>query len=58
MYLKVKEMLILMFHRSNFSDAHFIAKIFAFFAISKEIAIQSVFTFCSLIDSRAKIQIL
>ena len=58
MYLKVKEMLILMFHRSKFSDAHFIAKIVAFFAISKEIALQSVSTFCSLIDSRAKVQIL
>jgi hypothetical protein len=37
MYLKVKEMLILMFHRSKYSDAHFIAKIVAFFAISKKL---------------------
>jgi len=56
MYLKVKEMLILLFHRflkSKFSDALFTSKIVAFFAIPKVIAIQSVSTFCSLIESRA-----
>ena len=61
MYLKVKEMLILLFHRflkSKFSDALFTSKIVAFLAILKVIATQSVSTFCSLIENRDKLQIL
>jgi len=61
MYLKVKEMLILLFHRflkSKFSDALFTSKITAFLAILKVIATQSVSTFCSLIENRDKLQIL
>lgn len=61
MYLKGKEMLISMSQISeikSFSDAFFTSKIVAFFAIPKVIDVQSVSTFRSLIESRAKVQIL
>ena len=57
MYLKVKKMVILIFHRflkSKFSDALFMPKIVAFLTFPKVIAIQSVSIFCSLIESKAK----